>query len=431
MPIADIQIQRSLTNTPSTLLFGEFAWSDSTSNLYIGNSSGVPTLLNKVTLQQAYNASVNPEILTNGTLGALSLRRGSAAETDVVFEIQTNAGINTFNVTGEGTTSVLKALPGTNFVVAPSIADPNIATTPSTIYSQATTAGTDDAFRAYFNSGTPATSGYINLGYNAAGPYIQLLDMDDDPSFLDFSIARLGLANPGTFAAPAIINRFGGRGPLAGGTTGFSWLTNRGVSGNAITEFMSCDSNFLALPSIPTTNRPTVPVNGMIEYNSTLGKIEAYENGAWTQFIDSSTNQSIGGNKTFTGKTLANTDIQQYFNAGSVSTTLATFATITGMSITTNNTVVSKYRVSANLQIRHSTTNQTFVEVQVFVNGVADPDTLFNYNFQITTGPVMVRIEKIYTGVTSPTTYTIQWRRVSGTAVPSVTTKSLIIQEVF
>ncbi len=429
MPIADIQIQRSLTNTPSTLLFGEFAWSDSTSNLYIGNSSGVPTLLNKVTLQQAYNASVNPEILTNGTLGALSLRRGSAAETDVVFEIQTNAGINTFNVTGEGTTSVLKALPGTNFVVAPSIADPNITTTPSTIYSQATTGGTDDAFRAYFNSGAAATSGYINLGYNAAGPYIQLLDMDDDPSFLDFSIARLGLSNPGTFAAPAVINRFGGRGPLAGGTTGFSWLTNGGVSGNAITEFMSCDSNFLALPNTTTANRPATPSNGMIEYNSTLGRIEAYENGAWTQHVDTTTAQSIAGNKTFTGKVVGNTDIQQVYSSTSVTTVSNVFATITGMTVTTVNTITNKYRVSIMLNCRSSTTNLTTVEIRLRQNGVVVPDSLYTFNTQVITAPISIFYEKILT-ITPNIVIDVQWRRVSGTSTISVTNKSLIAQEI-
>jgi hypothetical protein len=431
MTIADIQIQRSLTNIPATLLFGEFAWSDSASNLYIGNSSGVPTLLNKITLQQAYNASINPEILTNGTLGALSLRRGSAADTDSVFKVQNNAGVNTFNITGAGTTSILKALPGTNLIVAPSIADPNIGTSPSTIYSQATTAGTDNAIRAYFNSGTAATSGYINLGYNGAGPYIQLLDMDDDPSFLDFSIARLGLANPGTFAAPAIINRFGCRGPLAAGTTGFSWLTNKGVSGNAITEFMSCDSNFLALPSIPTTDRPITPSSGMIEYNSTLGKIEAYENGAWTQYVDTTTTQSIAGNKIFTGKVVGNTNVQQLADSTLVTTVSNVFATITGMSLTTVNTIINKYRVSVMLNIRHSTTSLTTVEIKLRQNGIDVPNSLYNYNAQINTAPISISFDMIIFSLTPNVVVDVQWRRVSGTATVSVTNKSLIVQEIF
>lgn len=38
----DIQIERSLVNTPTTLLYGEPAWDDANETLYIGNSSGVP-----------------------------------------------------------------------------------------------------------------------------------------------------------------------------------------------------------------------------------------------------------------------------------------------------------------------------------------------------------------------------------------------------
>lgn len=433
MPIVDIQIQRSLTNTPVSLLYGELAWSDSTSRLYVGNSSGSPVLINASTtptLQSVYNASTNPEILTNSTLGALSLRRGSATDTNNVLEIQNNAGTNTFNITGEGTTSILKGLPGTNFIVAPSIADPEITTVPTTAYIQATTAGTDDAIRAYFNSGTAATSGYINLGYNAAAPFIQLLDMDDDPCFIEFGAARLGLVtNPGTFAAPAIINRFGTRGPIAGALTGFSWLTNGGVSGNAVTEFMSCDINFLALPSTTTANRPATPSNGMIEYNSTLGKVEAYENGAWTRFIDSSTNQSIGGTKTFTGKVIGNTDIQQVYNSTLVTTVSNVFATITGMTVTTVNTIVNKYRVSIMLNCRSSTTNLTTVEIQLRQNGVVVPNSLYTFNTQIATAPISIFYEKILT-ITPNIIVDVQWRRVSGTSTISVTDKSLIAQEI-
>jgi hypothetical protein len=43
----DIQLRRSLTNTPATLLYGQPAWSDGAQNFYIGNSAGTPILLNK------------------------------------------------------------------------------------------------------------------------------------------------------------------------------------------------------------------------------------------------------------------------------------------------------------------------------------------------------------------------------------------------
>ncbi len=55
------------------------------------------------TLQQAYdNSSANPEILTDSTRGGLAIRRGSAADTDTVLEIQNNAGSVTASVTGAG-----------------------------------------------------------------------------------------------------------------------------------------------------------------------------------------------------------------------------------------------------------------------------------------------------------------------------------------
>ena len=42
----DIQIERSLTNTPISLLYGEPAWDDTNEKLYVGNSSGTPVLIN-------------------------------------------------------------------------------------------------------------------------------------------------------------------------------------------------------------------------------------------------------------------------------------------------------------------------------------------------------------------------------------------------
>jgi len=54
----DIQIERSLINTPTSLLYGEPAWDDSNKSLYVGDSSGAPILINNV-------ISVNP---TNGQI---------------------------------------------------------------------------------------------------------------------------------------------------------------------------------------------------------------------------------------------------------------------------------------------------------------------------------------------------------------------------
>lgn len=58
------------------------------------------------TLQQAYDNSPTPEIVTDSTRGALTLKRGSAADTDAVYEVQNGAGTVKFSVTGEGKANV-------------------------------------------------------------------------------------------------------------------------------------------------------------------------------------------------------------------------------------------------------------------------------------------------------------------------------------
>lgn len=45
----NIQIERSLSNTPTTLLYGEPAWADATEGFYVGDSSGTPILINDPT----------------------------------------------------------------------------------------------------------------------------------------------------------------------------------------------------------------------------------------------------------------------------------------------------------------------------------------------------------------------------------------------
>ena len=67
-----------------------------------GASTGIAS-----TLQSAYdNSTPDPEILTDSTNGAVTIRRGSAADTDDVLEVQNNAGTKNFSVTGEGETIV-------------------------------------------------------------------------------------------------------------------------------------------------------------------------------------------------------------------------------------------------------------------------------------------------------------------------------------
>ena len=71
---------------------------------YIDNSiAAIPT----PTLQSSYDSSLpNAEITTNATNGALSLKRGSAADTDNVLEIKNGAGTITASIDGNGKRNV-------------------------------------------------------------------------------------------------------------------------------------------------------------------------------------------------------------------------------------------------------------------------------------------------------------------------------------
>ena len=81
------------------------------------------------TLQGAYDASTQPQVLTDSTRGALQVKRGSAADTDSVIEVVPGASSTAaYKVTGEGV--VYKATKRTNG----GNANYNILTTDQNIY---------------------------------------------------------------------------------------------------------------------------------------------------------------------------------------------------------------------------------------------------------------------------------------------------------
>ena len=64
------------------------------------SGSGTTSVL--TTLQNTYENSVDPEIVTNATRGAIAIKRGSGADTDNILEGLNGAGTATFTLKGNG-----------------------------------------------------------------------------------------------------------------------------------------------------------------------------------------------------------------------------------------------------------------------------------------------------------------------------------------
>jgi hypothetical protein len=101
IPIGVIVVNKSATalNNPAQALF----FKANKTGDFFGAQAGVST----GTLQTAYVNSVVPQIVTTAGLGALTIKRGSASDTDNILVGQNGAGTGTFGVTGAGVASAL------------------------------------------------------------------------------------------------------------------------------------------------------------------------------------------------------------------------------------------------------------------------------------------------------------------------------------
>ena len=89
------------------------------------------------------------------------------------------------------------------------------------LYVETNDPGSDiEAFRLYYNRGA-GLNGWVSSFYDGAAPTLRLTDEDDDSPYISFNTIGTG-----TYATPQFDNTFGGRGPVAGATTGFSWKVN-------------------------------------------------------------------------------------------------------------------------------------------------------------------------------------------------------------
>ncbi|QQG35809.1 MAG: hypothetical protein HYS17_09920 [Micavibrio aeruginosavorus] len=131
----------------------------------------------------------------------------------------------------------------------------------------------------------PSVSGTLSLDVEGGVGAVQYCDEDGTNCFTAASVATGGVGAPGNNRE--VIFNSGG---VLGTNTGFvfssaGWL-GLGTN-NPLADVDVSSTGAILLPRGVTGDRPTAPVNGMIRYNSTNGRFEGYQAGAWQDIITS------------------------------------------------------------------------------------------------------------------------------------------------
>ena len=232
------------------------------------------------TLQDAYNNSGNPEILTDASRGALTLRRGSTADTDNLLEVQNGSAATTFSINGNGVIT-LGSYQGT------AITDTYISSAATWNAKQdALTFGISDTNTVVIDSATVVSTDYAKFtangleGRSFAEVKTDLsLDNVENTALSTWpgsvNITTLGTITSGTWNGSVI-------GEIYGGTGKSSYVTGNLLYADSTTtlatipigsagSFLRSDSS---VPSWSTTTFPNSATAGDIIYASGLNNYD-------------------------------------------------------------------------------------------------------------------------------------------------------------
>lgn len=269
-----------------------------------GESTGASSGSATTTLQQAYDNSTEPEILTDATRGALSLKRGSSADTDAVLEIINGAGdiVGTIKGNGDLTIGSLTYTPTGEFISA------------------------GDTHTSYLQLVTQNKS-------NAVGASTDIVvsnDLATDSTYYgDFGINSSTFTGTGSFQLANATYLYSSNGDLVLGS--FTANDIRFVVNNQSTDAMLIDSNGRVNVSTSTATRAGLNIGAFGVVPSSPADGDIFKGAADSLKIRMATNT----------RTIPFLETAQSFTAAQTMTsTLAVTSTITGSSTVTGRALV-------------------------------------------------------------------------------------------
>lgn len=234
-----------------------------------GEVGGAAAGVSVSTLQNVYNNSTSPEIITNSTLGAVTVKRGSAADTDTVMEVQNAAGTVTQSVTGNGVinSAALTASELTATDASKNIVSLPVATYPSlaeTAHVKGVTSAIQTQLDAKLTKATNFKSKAITIESPTATEDLSLFFTDDA-----ITVTQLNAVSVGTTPSVTYTIRHGtdrsatGAEVVTGGST-----TTSTTTGDEVTSFNDATivaGSWVWLETTATSGTVT-NVNVTIEY---------------------------------------------------------------------------------------------------------------------------------------------------------------------
>lgn len=224
-------------------------------------------------LQQAYTNSSDPEILTDSTRGAVSIRRGSAADTDAVLEGLNNASSVTFSVTGNG---VVKSTAVTASRLLVSDASQNISSSSVTSTEAGYLSGVTSTIQTQLNAKEPTITGAATTitGSNLTVSRALVSDGSGKVAAATTTSTEIGYVNGVTSAIQTQIDgkmtnpMTTGGDVIYGGASGTPTRLANGSSGQVLTSAGGTSAPTWSTPSMVLLSTQTASSSATIDFTS-------------------------------------------------------------------------------------------------------------------------------------------------------------------